>query len=143
MTICTSFNHVNVWNHPIPPSKIHFQTSPFHTLQYKSALPISLYCCALCQYSSYNSCFLVEADIAISTLTNIIIVTLVRATNNYKVAAETIFLSVVPLTQSVKGCCNLHFTWDWFYFELIGWMTHSGVTIIEANNQWIYHAEWT
>lgn len=77
---------------------------------YKSALPISLYCCALCQYSSCNSCFLVEADIAISTLTNIIIVTLVRATNNYKVAAETIFLSVVPLTQSVKGCCNLHFT---------------------------------
>lgn len=78
---------------------------------YKSALnPISLYCCALCQYSSCNSCFLVEADIAVSTLTNIIIVTLVRATNNYKVAAETIFLSVVPLTQSVKGCCNLHFT---------------------------------
>lgn len=73
-------------------------------------LPISLYCRALCQYSSCNSCFLVEADIAISTLTNIIIVTLVRATNNYKVAAETIFLSVVPLTQSVKGYCNLHFT---------------------------------
>lgn len=110
---------------------------------YKSALPISLYCCALCQHSCCNSCFLVEADIAVSTLTNIIIMTLVRGTNNYKVTAETIFLSVVSLTQSVKGCCNLHFTWDWYYFELIGWMTHSGVTIIEANNQWIYHAEWT
>lgn len=56
--------------------------------------------------------FCVEADIGVSILTNVIIVTLVRANrNNYKVTAETIFLSVVPLTQSVKArCCKLHCT---------------------------------
>lgn len=69
--------------------------------------------------------FCVEADIGVSILTNVIIVTLVRANrNNYKVTAETIFLSVVPLTQSVKARS-----------ELIGRMTHSGVTISEANDQ--------
>lgn len=90
---------------------IHFPTSPFHTLQFGICnLPYNI--AVLCvNIAVIIHVFCIEADIAVSILNQYYHCDTCQSTrNNYKVTAETIFLSIVPVTQSVKGCCKLHST---------------------------------